>query len=77
MEPSPAPHKGPAKAADEVSPGSLSRFKTLAAGLFAVDATRFREALAKDEEERREKRGRSRSAAANGSGNDGNRGGKS
>lgn len=59
MEPSPAPHEGPAKtAAKEVEPGSLSRFKTLAARLFAVEPTRFREALARDEEERRAKRGR-------------------
>lgn len=57
MEPSPARHEGPAKAAEsEVRPGSLSRFKTLAARLFAVDPKRFRDALAKDEQERREKR---------------------
>ena len=77
MEPSPAHHEGPAKAVDDVGSGSLSRFKTLAARLFAVDPTRFREALAKNEEERRAKRGRSRSIAGDGSGNDGNRGGKS
>jgi len=59
MEPSPAPHEGPAKAAaKEIEPGSLSRFKALAGRLFAVDPTRFREELARDEEERRAKRGR-------------------
>ena len=59
MEPLPAPHEGPAKAAEsEVSPGSLSRFKTLAARLFAVDPERFKKALAEDEAERRAKRGR-------------------
>lgn len=58
MEPSPAPRESPAKAADtEASPGSLSRFKALAARLFAVDRTEFQEALARDEEERRAKRG--------------------
>jgi hypothetical protein len=57
MEPSPAPLKGPAKAAEsETSPGSLSRFKTLAARLFAVDPERFKKALAEDGEERRAKR---------------------
>jgi hypothetical protein len=56
MEPSPAPHEGPAKAADRVDPGSLSRFKALAARLFAVDPARFKAALAKDEAERRAKR---------------------
>lgn len=59
MERSPAPHESPAKAADtEVSPGSMSRFKALAARLFAVEPKQFREALAKDEEERRAKRSR-------------------
>lgn len=59
MDPSPAPHEGAAKAADtEVAPGSLSRFKTLAARLFAVDPERFKVTLAKDEAERRAKRGR-------------------
>jgi len=58
MEPSPAPHEGLAKAADtEVAPGSLSRFQTLAARLFAVDPERFRATLAKDVAERRAKRG--------------------
>jgi hypothetical protein len=57
MEPSPAPLEGPGKAAEsETSPGSLSRFKTLAARLFAVDPARFKAALAKDEAERRAKR---------------------
>lgn len=57
MEPSPAPLKGPAKAAgSETSPGSLSRFKTLAARLFAVDRKEFQEALEQDEAERRAKR---------------------
>jgi hypothetical protein len=57
MEQSPAPHEGPAKAAEsETSPGSLSRFKTLAARLFAVDPNCFKNALAEDEAERRAKR---------------------
>lgn len=57
MEPSPAQHEGPAKAVDsEVSPGSLSRFRTLAARLFAVDPERFKKALAEDEAERRARR---------------------
>jgi hypothetical protein len=59
MEPSPAPHENPAKAADEKAPpGSLSRCKRLAARLFAVDQGEFRKALEKDEAERRAKRGR-------------------
>lgn len=59
MEPSPAPHEQPAKAGDQkVPPGSLSRFKALAARLFTVDRKEFQEALAKDEAERRAKRGR-------------------
>lgn len=59
MQPSPAPPESPDKAVDsEVSLGSLSRFETLAAKLFAVDPTRFRDTLAKDEKERRAKRGR-------------------
>jgi hypothetical protein len=59
MEPSPAQHEGPAKAAEsEASPGSLSRFKALAARLLAVDPKEFRDALAKDEADRRAKRGR-------------------
>jgi hypothetical protein len=59
MEPSPAPHENPAKAADkEAAPGSMSRFKALAARLFAVDAGAFKEARLKDEEDRRAKRGR-------------------
>lgn len=59
MEPSPAQHEGPAKAAEsEVSSGSLYRFKTLAAKLFAVKPKDFREALLRDEEERRAKRQR-------------------
>jgi hypothetical protein len=59
MEPSPQPHESPGKAVDEkVSPGSLSRFKALAARLFAVDRKEFQAALEKDEAERRAKRGR-------------------
>jgi hypothetical protein len=59
MEPSQAPHESPAKDVDkEVSPASLSRFKTLAARLFAVDPEAFREAREKDEAARRAKRGR-------------------
>lgn len=57
MEPSPAPHESPAKAADnEVSPGSLSRFKALAGRLFALDPRVFHDARTVDEEERRERR---------------------
>jgi len=61
MEPSPQrQHESPAKDAanQEVEPGSLSRFKRLAARLFAVDREEFRDALAKDERARRAKRGR-------------------
>lgn len=59
MEPSPAPLESPAKAADkETNHGSLSRFKALTAKLFALDRAKFQGALKKDEEERREKRGR-------------------
>lgn len=59
MEPSPAPHESPAKAADkEVEPGSLSRFRRLAKHLFSVDRNEFQDALKKDEAERRAKRGR-------------------
>ncbi len=64
MQPSPAPHEGPAKAADkdtadtDVGPGSLSRFRRLAKHLFGVDQKEFRDALKKDEAERRAKRGR-------------------
>lgn len=61
MEPSPQqPHESPAKAAakERVPPGSLSRFKKLARKLFAVDRDEFQETLAKDEAERRAKRGR-------------------
>jgi hypothetical protein len=59
MEPSPAPHENPAKAAEsEMAPGSLSRFRDLARRLFAVARTHFQEALKKDEAERRAKRGR-------------------
>ncbi len=56
---SPAPHEHSAKAVDEKAPpGSLSRFQRLAARLFGVDRTEFREALKKDEADRRAKRGR-------------------
>lgn len=59
MEPSPQQHEQPGKDADkEVSPASVSRFKSLARKLFAVDRDEFHEALRKDEEERRAKRGR-------------------
>lgn len=58
MEPSQAPHESPAKAADPVAPGPLSRFKALAAKLFHTDPETFREARVKDEAERRAKRGR-------------------
>jgi hypothetical protein len=57
MKPSPAQHEGPGKAEEsQTSPGSLARFKKLAAKLVAVDPIRFRETLAKDEEKRREKK---------------------
>jgi hypothetical protein len=56
---SPAPHEQPAKAVDEkVPPGSLNRFQRLASRLFGTDRAEFREALEKDEAERRAKRGR-------------------
>lgn len=43
MLPSPAPHEGPAKDADNaVEPGSLSRFKALTKRLLAVDADEVR-----------------------------------
>jgi hypothetical protein len=59
MEPSQAPHESPAKAGDkEVERGSLSRFKALTKRLFAVDSENFKDALSKDEEERRAKRSR-------------------
>lgn len=60
MEPSPQQHESPGKAAanEQVEPRSMSRFKALAAQLFGLDRDRFKEALAKDEAERREKRGR-------------------
>ncbi len=55
---SPAPHEGTAKDADNaVEPGSLSRFGRLTKRLFGVDRKRFQDALAKDEAERRAKRG--------------------
>lgn len=58
MEPSQAPHESPAKVADPVAPGSLSRFKALASRLFGTDQDTFRDARVKDEAERRAKRGR-------------------
>jgi hypothetical protein len=57
MEPSPAPHESPAKAADPVEPGSLKRFQRLASRLFGVDAKAFGDVRKKDEAERRAKRG--------------------
>jgi len=60
MESSPQQqHEIPAKgaASESAPPGSLSRFKKLAQKLFAVDREKFQEALRKDEEERRAKRG--------------------
>jgi len=57
MEPSPAPHEGPAKAEDDrQKPEAMGRFRALARHLFAVDLGAYREASRKDEEERREKR---------------------
>jgi hypothetical protein len=58
MESSPAPHESPAKAADRIEPGSLTRFRNLASRLFGVDPKAFKEAREKDEAERRAKRGR-------------------
>jgi uncharacterized tellurite resistance protein B-like protein len=59
MEPSPAPHESPAKAADkEVEPDSVSRFTRLAKHLFHVDPEAFKEVREKDEAQRRAKRGR-------------------
>jgi hypothetical protein len=59
MEPSPAQPESPAKAADNaVGPGSLSRFKALAVRLFTLDRTHYQQAIVRDEEERRAKRGR-------------------
>lgn len=59
MEPSPAPHEKPDKAVESVvEPGSLDRFKRLAAGLFGTNPATFKDALEKDKAERRAKRGR-------------------
>ncbi len=61
MEPLPQQqHESPAKgaASEPAPPGSLSRFKKLARKLFATDREEFQDALAKDEAERRSKRGR-------------------
>lgn len=60
MELSPASPESPAKGAanEKIELGSLSRFKRLAARLFAVDREQFQQALEKDERERRAKRGR-------------------
>jgi hypothetical protein len=60
MEPSPqVPHEGPAKDAanEKVERGSMARFKALTAHLFAVSQDEFRKELAKDEKQRRAKRG--------------------
>jgi hypothetical protein len=59
MEPSPAQHESPASGAgnERVESGSLSRFRQLAARLFAVDRDDFKRALEKDERERRTRRG--------------------
>jgi hypothetical protein len=57
MLPSQAPPERPAKVAESATePGSLSRFKKLAAGLFRVNPEAFREARKKDEAERQAKR---------------------
>ena len=57
MEPSPQQHETPAKGAanEPVNSGPLSRFKSLARRLFAVNRDEFRDALKKDEAERRAK----------------------
>jgi hypothetical protein len=56
-EPSPAPPESPVKAVDEpVEPGSLARFKGLAARLFSLDQKTFRDAYAHDEKERAKRR---------------------
>lgn len=79
MEPSPAQHEGPAKdaASEPERESTLLRFKRLTTRLFGVNRDEFLEALKKEEAERRAKRGRSRSIADAGSGNDENRAGKS
>jgi hypothetical protein len=57
MEQSPAPPESPAKDVDkDVGPGSLTRFKRLAAGLFGLDRERFRASLKQDEGERAKRR---------------------
>lgn len=57
MEPSPAPHEGPAKAEDnEPTASEASRFKALTRRLFAVDQKAFREAYRKHAKERPAKR---------------------
>jgi len=60
MEPSPAPHESPAKdaASEPRQESTLLRFKRLTTRLFGVDRDEFQDALKKDEEERRAKRGR-------------------
>jgi hypothetical protein len=61
MAASPPPPESPAKVAESAEPGSLARFKRLAAGLFGVDKERFRESLQRDEEERARRRALARS----------------
>jgi hypothetical protein len=59
MEPSPAPHESPDKGeASEPPESTLLRFKRLTTRLFGMDRDEFRDALKKDEAERRAKRGR-------------------
>lgn len=60
MEPSPQQRetRGRAEASEKVGPGTLNRFKELAARLFTVDRERFKKALEEDEKERRAKRER-------------------
>lgn len=57
MLPSPPPHESPVKAVEEsVEPGSIARFRTLAARLFALDRASFGAAADADEKERAKRR---------------------
>jgi hypothetical protein len=60
MQPSQPPTESPDKG-EAIGPkreSTLLRFKRLTTHLFGVDRTEFQDALKKDEEERRAKRGR-------------------
>jgi len=57
MSDSQPPIEGPVKDVDQpVKPGSIPRFRKLAARLFGLDKERFAKALAKDEKERAKRR---------------------